>query len=785
MRKYCISLLLSLLFFSSYSQSRCFVQGVVRDKLSGEPLIGANVLVGNTGTSTDVFGFFSLEVLAEDSSLITASYVGYKNFSRFMRLQTNQRVDISLMPGVDLEEIQVQAVKKIENQMEIGVAEIPVQQIKTLPMFGEPDVLKALQLMPGVQGGADGRNGFYVRGGSPDQNLFLLDGTPIYYVNHLGGFVSVFSPEILKHVKLYKGGFPARYGGRLSSIVDLRMKEGHKKEHHGSWGLGLVSGDLTIEGPIDEKTSYLVSVRRMWLDLLTRPAIKIGTRNFSMGYNFYDSYGKISHEADEHNRLYLSFYGGDDRLSYHYKLRKEDRKGYSKYLWGNLLGTARWNHIYNARLYSDITLYYTRYRYRLNQYSKLESEKARMIYDAGFQEAGAKADYYWHLRNKLIFRFGGGFSGNWYNPGSITHSGSAENTAGVNNRLNGINSFVYLESEFFLFNQLGFNVGSRITNLAIDNSNYISFEPRIMAMLQLGQMGSFKAGYSRMQQPMHLLSYSGNSFPTDIWLPSSSKVEPAISDQYSLAFVRSLSNGKYELSVDAYYKEMHHLLAVKSGVTLVNSKKWDDNVEKGGKGTSQGIELMLQKKQGRTTGWVAYTLAKTDRQFENINGGKAYPFKYDRRHAVSVVLSHKLSHKVDFSATWSYGSGYPTTLHTTTYQTIGPVDYFDHLRWDWEDSSTDLESDDSFDINGDAYLYPGKNWLRMRAYHRLDIGFNFRKQKGKKERIWTLGVYNVYNRQNAVFYYFDHKDQNRSNPLVLYQQSGFPFIPSVKYSVRF
>lgn len=776
MKRASFYLILILTSLTGNGQPKAFIRGIVKDRSTGESLIGANVLIGDAGTSTDVFGFFSLEKPQQDLVKIRVSYVGYKNYEALIDFKKNTGLLIEMEPGVDLDEINVWAVRRIEDRMEIGTIEIPVTQIKTLPLFGEPDVLKALQLMPGVQGGADGRNGFYVRGGSPDQNLFLLDGTPLYYVNHLGGFVSVFSPEILNNVKLYKGGFPARYGGRLSSIVDLRMKEGNKKEHHGSWGVGLISGDLTLEGPVDKKTSYIVSVRRMWIDLLMRPAFKIGTKHFTMGYNFYDFYGKISHQPNGNNRFYLSLYGGDDRLGYNYNLHKDQTKGYSKYLWGNVLVTARWNHLYNTKLHSDITLFYTHYRYKLNQYSRLENDKTRMIYKTGLREFGLKADFNWRLNNQMVLRYGGGFSGNWYNPGLMTNeekSNSDKKTTkvGADNKINGISSFVYLENELSPFKQLTFNVGGRFAYLHIDQVNYLSLEPRLTARFEINGLGALKAGYSRMQQAVHMLSYSGNSFPTDIWLPSNKSIKPALSDQYSLAFVRGLANGKFEFSAETYYKEMNRLIAVKNGVTLVNTRQWDQNVEKDGTGTSKGIEFMAQKMLGQTTGWVSYTLAKSSQRFANINNGNAYAFKYDRRHSVSVVFNHKLSQKADFSATWVYGSGYPITLHTSTYQTIEPVDF--------------PSGNGSFDVTGEAYLYPGKNWLRMRDYHRLDVGFNFHKQKGTKERIWTLGIYNVYNRQNAVFYYFEHKDQNRSNPLVLYQQSGFPVIPTVKYNIKF
>ncbi len=767
------------LFLTATGQEGCFLQGIVKDKDTGEPLIGANVQC-TAGTSTDVHGFFSLKVKAGENPIIKVSYVGYKDYIKTVSLLGDQYITIELEPGLSIEEINVTAIRRIEDRMETGTVEIPVQQIKTLPIIGEPDILKALQLMPGVQGGAEGRNGFYVRGGSPDQNLFMLDGTPLYHVNHLGGFVSVFHPGIIKNVKLYKGGFPARYGGRLSSVVDLRMKEGNKKEKHGSWGVGLVSGDFSQEGPINDKTSYIFSVRRMWLDLLTRPATKIGTGIFSMGYNFYDLFGKISHEANANNRYYLSLYGGDDRLGFNFNEKDSDLKGYSKYMWGNVLATCRWNHIYNPKLYSDITLFYTRYRYKLNQFNKNNNDKNRRLYKSGLQDMGVKADFNWHPAKKITTRFGLGTSGNWFKPGQITYTNKVDGqqsnkVVGAQNKLQALSLFVYLENEFHISKLVSFNIGLRAANLMVDSRNYTSFEPRALIKYRFRNSGAITAGYSRMAQAVHMLSYSGNSFPTDIWLPSDKNIRPSLSDQYSLSFTKSIENGKYELSAEAYYKELSHLLAVKGGVTLVNTQQWDKNVEKEGTGASKGLEFLVQKKQGRSTGWISYTLAKSDRQFANINNGKPYAFKYDRKHDFSVVFNHKLSGKVNFSATWVYGSGYPTTLHNGTYQAIEPVDFHD-------DGSS---GDNSFEVTGEAYLYPGKNWLRMRDYHRLDIGFNFHKKKGKKERIWTLGIYNLYNRQNAVFYYFDHEDYDSRNPIVLYQQSGFPFIPTAKYSINF
>ncbi|PIF05709.1 MAG: hypothetical protein CSA36_05405 [Draconibacterium sp.] len=775
-----------LLPFFIVAQPKTVISGLVKDKSTGEPLIGANITFEKgLGTTTDAYGFYSLETTYSDIKL-TVSYVGYKPFVKLIKLNGNLRYDILLEPGVEISEITVSARKRIEERLEAGMTELPVEQVKIMPMLGEPDVLKAMQLLPGVQGGSDGRSGLYVRGGSPDQNLFMLDGTPLYYVSHLGGFVSVFPPEVLKNIKLYKGGFPARFGGRLSSVVDLRMKEGNKKEFHGSWGIGLISGDFTLEGPIKtDKTSFIISARRMWIDLLLRPATKIGLKHASMGYNFYDFFGKISHEVDSRNRLYFSVYGGDDRLGFSYRVNEDKIRGNGKYVWGNVLSTLRWNHIYNAKINSDFTLFYTRYRYKNRLFYKSESIKGENLYATNVNDFGLKADYNWYLAKDYSLRFGGGMSGNWFRPGQISYKNelaeqNVDTIIGNLNRTKALNAYVYVENEVSPVKWWKMNIGTRLVNFNVGGKNYLSVEPRLMSNFNFGKAGAIQLGYSKIMQPVHMLTYSGATFPTDIWLPSTPGVPPGLSTQYSAGYTKSFKNGEYELRIEVYKKDMKQLIEVKGGVPLVNTQLWENNVERNGTGYSKGIELFFQKTSGPNTGWISYTLSKAERQFENIDNGRPYAFKYDRRHDFSIVYNRKIKENIDFSATWIYGSGYPTTLQNGVYNNIKPV-Y----------GGVDLSKEEYFDIGlGEAYLYPGKNWLRMRDYHRLDLGFNFRKNKtGKKgqklERIWTVGVYNAYNRQNAVFYYYEHENGDYRKPIKLFQQSGFPVIPSVKYSVKF
>ncbi|WP_346859433.1 TonB-dependent receptor [uncultured Draconibacterium sp.] len=781
------SLAFLFLFFSlfSFAQERVTLSGLVKDKTTGEPLIGANIILlgSNNGISSDSYGFYSLEA-KKTSTLLKASFIGYKPFEEEIDLKTSLHFDILLEPGIELEEVQVSALKKIEDRLELGAVEIPVKQIKNMPMFGEPDVLKTMQLLPGVQAGSEGRSGLYVRGGSPDQNLFMLDGTSLYYVNHLGGFVSVFHPDILKNVKLYKGGYPARFGGRLSSVVDLRMKEGNKKELHGSYGIGLISGDITLEGPIKtDKTSFIVSARRVWLDILSRPITRVAFQGATLGYNFYDVYGKISHEVDAFNRLYISFYGGDDKLGTSFKDTEDDINSKTKYIWGNIQSTLRWNRVYTPKVNSDVTLFYTRYRYSNNISYSTGAAEGYNKYFTGVHDLGLKADYNWYVSENYKQRFGAGFSKNWFKPGQINVENTDDNIKtdtliGTQNQIQALNAYIYSEHEIVPFKWWNFNAGVRLANYRTESKHYFSIEPRFLSVFNLNKLGALKLAYTKMVQPVHMLTYSGSTFPIDIWLPSTPEIPPGIATQYSIGYSKTFAEGTYELSLEVYDKQMKQLVEVKGGVPLVSTNSWEQNVEQNGIGNSRGIEFLLRKSTGKNTGWISYTLSKSDREFENINNGKPYPFNYDRRHDISIVFNRKLKENIDFSATWIYGTGYPTTLHNGVYLAVENINH-----------TVDSPSDPIFQTSGEAYLYPGKNWLRMSAYHRLDLGFNFRKNINKKgktsERTWTVGVYNAYNRQNAVAYYYEHRNQDSDNPIVLYQQSGFPFIPTIKYSVKF
>jgi hypothetical protein len=758
------------------------INGIVKDNKTGEPLIGANVICTETqkAVGTDVHGMFKLSVPFTNEIQLTASYVGFRSTSVKLNPNDIKLINIFLESGIEINEVNISATRPIEETYEMGTIEIPVNKLKTLPMLGEHDILKIIQLMPGVQAGSDGRNGLYVRGGSADQNQMMLDGAAVYYVNHLGGFVSVFHPDILKNVKLYKSDFPARFGGRLSSVIDLRMKEGNKKEHHGSWGVGLISGDICFEGPIKkDKTSYIIAARRVWIDLLMRPSSRIAFKDFDMGYHFYDLFGKISHEQDAKNRYYLSFFGSNDLYGFNFNIKEDDNKGHTRYSWGNLLATTRWNHIYNSQLSSDISLFYTRYRYKIDQTNKTTDSKTENGYYTGVHDFGLKADFSFSINNYFLIKYGAGTSANWFIPGETRFKETIGNMKtdtiiGKQNQLKAMNFHVYIENDIQLTKWLKANIGARMVNYHVNQKNYFSFEPRLMAMAHRNNLGAFSFSYSKMTQPVHMLSYSGTFFPTDIWLPSSPSVSPSTSVQYAGGYSKTLLKGLFELSIEAYFKNSRYLIEPKAGSVLINTAFWEKIVETNGYGKAEGIEFMLKKNQGRTSGWVSYTLSKSDRQFENLNQGRSFPFKYDRRHDISLVISHQLTKKIDLSATWIFGTGYPTNTHNGKYQTF-----------DNNSSYFDQPTQEYFSFEGEAFLYPGKNWLKLSPYHRLDLGINFNKQKGKKLRTWTIGIYNAYAHNNAVAYFYEDQFEKGKRTIHLYQQNGFPLVPTVKYSVKF
>jgi len=787
-----IFLSLNALFTNGHSQ-KISISGYVTDAASGEIIAGATVTTADylNYAISNSYGYYFLTLnRSEDSVKVQASFVGFSPSSISIIPRQNLTIDFALINTNILDEVVVSAERTTtyEKRKEMSVVTVPISKVAAMPSLGgESDILKSLQMMPGIQSGNEASSGLYVRGGSPDQNLMVIDDVPVYYVNHLGGFVSTFNSDAINSIKLVKGGFPSHYGSRLSSVVDIKMKEGNMKEFHGNAMIGMLASKIMIEGPIKkDTTSYMISLRRFMYDLITRPLTRATSINgTSIGYNFYDLNAKINHIISPRDRLYLSFYSGGDKILSRQKTKTDLNKMILE--WGNILGSFRWNHLYGDKLFSNLTLYSTRYRLA-NDYSNTYTinnikEKATASYWSGIVDLSLKADFDYYVNQNYKMKFGGTSIFHHFNPNTTTYH-SVENSAAIDTsfgsrKQNGLENAIYLENEISISTRLFTNIGFRVTNYQIPNRNYFSFEPRFLTTFMLNKNTLLKASYSSMNQYIHLLTGSSPNMQNDIWVPVTDAVAPSLSKQYAIGLEKTFRNGMYEMSLEGYYKTMNNLITYKDGVaTLSSASDWQTQVETNGKGKSYGLEFLLQKTKSSATGWIAYTYSKTTRQFENKNNGKPYPFKYDRTHDISIVYQQKIKSNIQFSATWVYGTGNPYTLATAKFKMMPEI--INEL------------------INESNYLNYGQvynelNSYRMRAYHKLDVGINFNKKVKRGERTWSINIYNLYNRQNPYYYFLDttyqYDQQGRIIPeatkTVLKQQSYFPIIPSFSYSLKF
>ncbi|MEZ4685629.1 MAG: TonB-dependent receptor plug domain-containing protein [Bacteroidia bacterium] len=757
--------------------------------------------------------FFSL-TLPAGAIRLTAAESGYEGQTLSFELKKDTSISFSL-DWYEVEEVEIVAeeVRRIQNQTEMSTTTIPVDQIKSMPaLMGEVDVIKAVQMLPGVQSGTEGTTGLYVRGGGPDQNLILLDDVPLYYVSHLGGFFSVFNADAISTVKLTKGGFPARYGGRLSSVLDIRMKDGNKDKIEGEGSLGLISGKLSINGPLGKKTTFLASARRTWIDLLMRPissaAFKAEGASGGLGYQFYDLNGKITHTFSDKDRLYLSYYGGDDAFGVNYSyadgipsaLDFWEEKIKTSMRWGNRLAALRWNHIWNPRLFSNLTATYTNYRFRtqfgyefrerIDEDSTTFSEAA-LRYQSGVRDFGLKFDFEYYPSPSHNLRFGAGMTRHRFVPGQlgfkIEDPEIKLDTTLAEQLATTWEGGLYAEDEIRLGERFSANIGGHLAFYKEKNLQYISPQLRLAARYQLQSSNRRERLFVQMTQFLHLLTNSGIGLPIDLWVPATDEVGPQHSIQAAGGFAASLWKDKFEFSVEGYYKKMTGLIEYKEGSSFFvgqsNSADWQSQVETGGQGEAYGLEVFLQKKRGKTTGWIGYTLSWNNRQFENLNGGKVYPYRYDRRHDISLVLSHTLSENITVGANWVFGTGNAITLPNGGY---GYTDVLGNRSWANNPAWGSFSRLFSGAANGVSIYEEGRNGFRMQAYHRLDASISFHKQKRHGERTWTISFYNAYNRLNPLAYYFGSVENEFGDRTEeLRKLSLFPIIPSVSYSFKF
>lgn len=798
---------LFLLTFSAKAQQTHTISGYISDAASGEKLIAANIFAPKTGngTTSNTYGFYSL-TLPEDSVYLAISYIGYQRKYFKLYLKEDITLNFDLSEGETLETLEVVAEKqqRIEQTTQMGQMSIPIQQIKSLPaLLGETDVLKALQLLPGVQSGGEGTSGFYVRGGGPDQNLILLDGVPVYNASHLFGFFSVFNADAIKNVTLTKGGYPARYGGRLSSVLDINMKEGNMKKLKGEGSIGTIFSKLTIEAPIiKDKTSFIVSGRRTYIDAIAGPIFRIVAASQGLNANprlfFYDLNAKINHKIDDKNRLYLSYYGGKDDFGI--KLANDDDGEKAEtnigLNWGNTTGAMRWNREWNNRLFSNATLTYSSYElnnlFSSEQVTSTDTNSIGFTYSSGIRDFGAKMDFDFIPNPKHYIRFGAGLTHHRFSPGvsqttSFFNQTQSDTTTG-NPVIPAIETSIYIEDDWEITSKFKANIGVHGSSFTVDGQTFFSVQPRIGLRYLLPWNASIKASFATMTQYLHLLSKEGVGLPTDLWLPTTRDIIPEQSWQASLGVAKSFKNG-FELSIEGYYKEMTNLVSYVEGASFSGNLFGDDdlNWEKQvtqGDGTSYGVELFLQKKLGKTTGWIGYTWSKTDRQFDEINGGRPYPYKYDRRHDISIVGLHEFNDRVSISATWVYGTGNSITLPVSKHQSYA------HRSFSSDTFKNGIEGFNTQPTSFDVEQAAEKNNYRMAAYHRLDFSIAFKKTKKKFKkkidwhRTWAFGAYNTYSRANP-FFIARSFNVSSSERLKFSQFSLFPIIPFVSYQFKF
>ncbi len=752
-----------------FSQSKYTISGAVRDGKTGEELIGATVSVKeipNTGASTNAYGFYSLTVPAGKYTL-QVHYVGYTEYTQVLNLDSSRRININLMPvSVEMKQVEVSARRADENvkQAQMSATKLDISELAKIPViFGEKDILKTIQLLPGVKSAGEGNSGFYVRGGNSDQNLILLDEAMVYNASHLLGFFSTFNNDALKDATLFKGNMPAEYGGKLSSVLDIKMKDGNDKTYSVGGGLGLIASRLYVEGPIvPDKGSFIITARRTYADLFLKLS-KDTNLNRNVLY-FYDINAKASYRLGKKDRIFASGYFGRDKFGLGSTFGID---------YGNATGTFRWNHIINDRLFSNLSFIYNDFSWKITiSNNGLDVNISSIIQDYGLKE---DLEYYLDTRNKIKYGAQTTFKSvvpgqinsntpSLINPFSITHSYGWE-------------SAIYAQHEVTLRNKVNINYGLRISAFSMagpgkefffnpnhtDTVNmrlgqigktYINPEPRFSLSYNFVKDMSFKAAYSRNTQNIHLLSNTTTSSPTDRWIMTSNNIRPEIADQVSVGYFYNFLNNMFEMSIEGYYKWMQNQIDYKNGASLIANETVESQLLYGN-GRAYGGELFLKKRAGKLTGWVSYTLSRTERKFDSINNNSWYPARYDRTHDVSLVLMWDVTPRINLAATWVYSTG-----NAVTY---AAGKYFMNGTW--------------------VSYYAPRNSDRFPPYHRLDIGATF---VLKKRKMWehdlNISIYNVYARQNAYQITFKTDVNNQS---ITQQLSLFKIVPSITYNFKF
>lgn len=743
-------------------QSKFQISGTISDAANGETLIGVNIVdtLSQQGGSSNTYGFYSLSVPAGEV-VLEFSYLGYESQYRRLSISKDLKLDISLKEAsTTLMEVEVSSRREDEQlrSTEIGSIDLDVKQLDKVPvLFGEKDILKTLQLLPGISTISEGSSNFSVRGGSYDQNLILLDEATVYSPSHLLGFFSTFNSDALKNVKVYKGGIPAQYGGRGSSVLDVQMKEGNNQSYEGKASIGLISSKLQLEGPIQKgQSSFLISGRRTYADLIANAA---GFTEDGTTLYFYDLNGKVNFKLGEKDRLLVSGYLGRDEFGLN-SIGTD---------WENQTATLRWNHIVNSRLFSNTTLNYSNYDFGF-------ALGDNGSYRSGVEDWALKQDLSYYLSDQHELQFGLSSIYHRFAPGSLDLT-DAEATDRILQETQALESGLYLRDVYkvnsklsmdfglrwSLFNQLGagtvytYNSANEITDSSQYSSGeiiqtYSNFEPRFAINYSLSSTTSIKAGYNRMAQYLHLLSNSTSGQPTDTWVPSTPNVAPSLIDQYSIGYFQHFKDHSYKTSVELYYKDMQNITDYEDGTNLLLNENIEAQILSG-IGRSYGLEVLLEKTKGNLTGWISYTLSRSERKIDGINDGNWYLSNVDKTHDLSIVASYTFNDRLSLSSTFVYGTGQAVTWPNGQYLIDGNV----------------------------LPYYSNRNEYRMPDYHRLDLNLSYKRASKKAQ--WDFSIYNVYNRHNA--YSIDFRENPDTGENQAYLTYLFGIIPSVSYTLNF
>ncbi len=767
---------ISVLLFinvSSFAQNKS-IKGTVSDAKTGEAVINAviNTTDGKFGTVSNTYGFYSLTVPAETKKILCNS-IGYSEKIIDLEHYKTHTVNIELSENInELDEVTIngQAADNNIKTAETGVNSISPKDTRIIPViFGEQDILKTIQLLPGIKPAGEGNSGFYVRGGGADENLILLDEAPVYNASHLLGFFSVFNSDAVKNVKIYKGTAPAQYGGRLSSVLDIQMNDGNLKQFTASGGIGLIASRLTIETPlIKDKASLIISGRRTYADLFLAFAPKEEQRNSTL--YFYDLNSKANWKINDNNRIYLSGYFGRDVFGFSDIMSMD---------WGNVTGTTRWNHVFNEKLFLNSSLIYSKYDYQIGIGLLADSGKVKL--NSAVKDFHLKEDFQYFYNSKNLFRFGISSIYHTFLPGEVDASEvSFLNDISVENKY-AFENAAYVSHEITISDHLKAIYGLRLSAFCVlgpstvyeyDNrqqpidsisyskneliKTYKNFEPRVSLNYMINKQNSVKFAYTRNAQYIHLLSNSTSSTPADIWYPATKIVPPGTADLYSVGYYKNISDNLFETSVELYYKDLHDVIDYRNGANVMVNKYLEAELVFG-KGQSYGAEVYIKKQKGKLTGWISYTWSKTERIFEEINNGSAFPAKHDRTHDFSITAIYNLNKRLSFAATWVYYTGDAVTFPSGRYIVDGRV----------------------------VSLYTERNGYRMPNYHRADVSINYNNKKKKHwESSWNLSVYNVYARKNAYQISFRPINEN-SSQFEAVRLALFSIIPSISYNFTF